>query len=107
MKKILLCFVLVVTPLYFSTVMEPTMIHAEEPYAKWGRLAVEKTQEKYPNAKLKDYKHIGRMHGTNTTLEKFKLWLTEGNREFGVLVNIEFDTKTEKVIDITFKEVKS
>lgn len=63
-------------------------------------------EEKYPNAVIKDYKHRGRVNGINTTMEKFKLWLQEGEREFGVLVNIEFDKETERVIDITFREVQ-
>ncbi|WHY78477.1 YqzG/YhdC family protein [Neobacillus sp. WH10] len=74
------------------------------PYAKWGTLAMEKTHEKYPNAKIIDYLHIGRKSGPNSTTEKFKLWLKDNSREFGVFVNIEFNNKTEKVIKITFKE---
>lgn len=74
-------------------------------YAKWGRLAMEKTKEKYPNASIVDYLHVGRVQGANTTMEKFKLWLKENEKEFGVEVRIEFDKDTEKVIRITFKEV--
>lgn len=80
-----------------------TVVAAE--YEKWGNLAVQKTKEKYPNAEVTDYKHIGRVAGINTTMEKFKLVVKEGEREFGVLVNIEFDKETERVIDISFKEV--
>lgn len=80
-------------------------IKAAEQYEKWGKLAMQNTQEKYPNAVIKDYKHIGRVKGINTTMEKFKLWLKEGEKEFGVLVNIEFDKDTEKVIEISYKEV--
>lgn len=79
----------------------------QPPYAKWGQLAMEKTKEKYPNANIVDYLHIGRVQGTNTTMEKFKLWLKEKEKEFGVEVHIEFDKDTEKVISITFKEVTS
>ncbi|WP_420490275.1 YqzG/YhdC family protein [Neobacillus drentensis] len=74
------------------------------PYAKWGTLAMEKTHEKYPNAKIIDYLHIGRISGPHSTTEKFKLWLKDNSREFGVFVNIEFNNKTEKVIKVTFKE---
>lgn len=78
---------------------------AQPPYAKWGKLAMEKTKEKYPNAQIVDYQHVSRVQGINTTMEKFKLWLKENEREFGVLVNIEFDKSTERVISITFREV--
>lgn len=106
MKKLLLCMILL-TVNFTLFIEEPPMVHAEKPYEKWGRLAVEKTKEKYPNAVIKDYKHVGRVQGINTTMEKFKLWLKENEREFGVLVNIEFNKETEAVIDITYKEVQN
>ena len=37
-----------------------SIVHAQPPYAKWGKLAVEKTKEKYPKAEIIDYLHIGR-----------------------------------------------
>lgn len=83
-------------------------VHAEKetpPYAKWGSLAVQKTAEKYPNAKVVDYLHIGRENKTNTAIEKFKLWLKSGDKEFGVFVDIEFDKNTEQIVNTTFKEV--
>lgn len=92
-------------PLGYFVETAPTAQNPEE-YAKWGKLALSKTQERYPNASVKDYKHIGRVHGTNTTVEKFKFWLKEKDREFGVLVNIEFDKESERVLDITFEEVE-
>lgn len=104
MKKILLCMMLLTIP--FSGLMNLSQTVSAAEYEKWGQLAVQKTKEKYPNAQIKDYKHVGRVQGINTTLEKFKLWLKEGEREFGVLVHIEFDKQTERVIDISFKEVE-
>jgi len=74
------------------------------PYAKWGTLALQKTHEKYPHAKIIDYLHIGRTTGPQTSTEKFKLWLKDNNKEFGVFVNIEFNKETEKVVKITFVE---
>ncbi|MGJ9459154.1 YqzG/YhdC family protein [Oceanobacillus sp. CF4.6] len=81
-------------------------VQAEEvpSYAKWGRLAVQETKSKYPDAKIVDYLHIGREANGNTTVEKFKLWLNEESREFGVFIHIEFDTETDEVINITFEE---
>lgn len=104
MKKILLCMMLLTIP--FAGLMNLSQTVSAAEYEKWGQLAVQKTKEKYPNAEIKDYKHVGRVQGINTTLEKFKLWLREGDREYGVLVNIEFDKKTERVIDISYKEVE-
>lgn len=73
-------------------------------YAKWGKLAMEKTKEKYPDAQIIDYLHRGRQEKDNAMIEKFKLWLREKHREFGVFVNIEFDAKTEEVLHISFSE---
>src|SRR3954449_5084293 len=83
------------------------LVHAEKetpPYAKWGNLAVQKTKEKYSNVKVIDYLHIGREDKTNTAIEKFKLWLKSGDKEFSVFVNIEFDKNTEQIVNMTFKE---
>ncbi len=73
-------------------------------YAKWGKLAMQETQSKYPHATIIDYLHEGSELKENTTVEKFKLWLKDGDHEFGVFVRIEYATDTEKVIAITFKE---
>ncbi|WP_019152599.1 DUF3889 domain-containing protein [Robertmurraya massiliosenegalensis] len=105
MKKILISLMLLSVPFAF-VINHSSFIQAEEKYAKWGQLAVSKTKEKYPNAEIKDYKHEGRVQGTNTTVEKFKLWLKEKDKEFGVLVSIEYDKESERVIDITYKEVE-
>ncbi|WP_419865703.1 DUF3889 domain-containing protein [Bacillus dakarensis] len=74
-------------------------------YAKWGKVAMEKTKEKYPQASIVDYLHVERIAGSQTTTERFKLWLKEQNKEFGVFVNIEFETDTERIVNVTFKEV--
>ncbi|MDR4945502.1 YqzG/YhdC family protein [Neobacillus cucumis] len=74
------------------------------PYAKWGTLAMEKTKERYPNANIIDYLHVGRVTGPHSTTEKFKLWLKDNQKEFGVFVDIEFNPITNEVIKTTFKE---
>ncbi|WP_318617550.1 YqzG/YhdC family protein [Sporosarcina sp. YIM B06819] len=84
-----------------------TIAHAQPgipAYAKWGSLAMQETQSKYPHAAIIDYLHEGREVKDDSTIEKFKLWLRDGDHEFGVLVTIEFATNTEKVIAITFQE---
>lgn len=84
-----------------------TTSHAEQEiptYAKWGKLAVKETQSKYPAANIIDYKHIGSESKGDSTIENFKLWLKEGDGEFGVFVRIEYITKIEKVVEIKFEE---
>lgn len=74
------------------------------PYAKWGQLALKETKAKYPRADIIDYLHVGRVENTKYTTETFKLWLKQGDREFGVLINIEFDPKTDGIRKISFRE---
>lgn len=83
------------------------LILAQQPapsYAKWGQIAMKKTKEKYPQADIIDYLHIGREKGTKYSTEKFKLWLKTDNKEFGVFVDITFDNKTEQIKDIKYRE---
>ena len=73
-------------------------------YAKWGLLAVKETKLKYTEAQVVDYLHKGRVEKGNETTEMFKLWLKGKEREFGVFVNITFETNTEEVLNISFTE---
>ncbi|MEH7482233.1 DUF3889 domain-containing protein [Neobacillus drentensis] len=110
MKKILIS--LYISLLFISESVYPlTSIHTANaqhkpipPYAKWGTFALQKTHEKYPHAKIIDYLHVGRTSKPQTSTERFKLWLKENNREFGVFINIEFNKETEKVLKVTFEE---
>lgn len=77
---------------------------SEPAYAKWGQIAMQKTKERYPKASIIDYLHVGKDTGEHTSIEKFKLWLREDSREFGVYIDITFENSTEKVINIKFTE---
>lgn len=74
------------------------------PYAKWGQVAMKKTKERYPQANIIDYLHIGREKGPKNSTEKFKLWLKTDSKEFGVFVDITFENETEQIKDIKFRE---
>ncbi len=76
------------------------------PYAKWGQISMEKTKQKYPKADIIDYLHIGRESGAETSVEKFKLWLRENKKEFGVYVDITFNSKTEEIIKVDIRKAK-
>ena len=73
-------------------------------YAKWGKLAVMETQSKYPNASIIDYLYEGRVTKENSTIERFKLWIKDNNKEFGVFVRIEYTTSTGELIKIELQE---
>jgi hypothetical protein len=108
MKKLLLC----VSILLGSTLSYPSYIehpaHAQQkptpPYAKWSVIAMDKVKSKYPNAKVVDYLYVGRNNGDLTSTERFKFWLKDNQREFGVYVNIEFNKETQQVTNVTYQE---
>ncbi|MGD6778543.1 DUF3889 domain-containing protein [Sutcliffiella horikoshii] len=75
-------------------------------YAKWGQLAMKRTKEDYPKADIVDYLHIGRQEGPILTTEKFRLWLKEEEKEFGVNVTISFYKDTETVKEVKLEEIK-
>lgn len=106
--RLFISFVLIISTILFGKVMtSPPETRAEvvtPAYAKWGRIAMQKVKEKYEKANVIDYLHIGREIGEKVSTEKFKLWLREGEREFGVFVNIIFNNDTEEIIDIQFEE---
>ncbi|MEX2105168.1 MAG: DUF3889 domain-containing protein [Bacilli bacterium] len=78
----------------------------EEPtYAKWGRLAMQETKNKYPRADIVDYLHVGAVtESPSITVDKFKLWLRQDQREGGVYVNIHYETATDRVIPFRFRK---
>jgi Protein of unknown function (DUF3889) len=85
----------------------PSIAHTQEEnpaYAKWGRLAVKEVQSNYPDATVIDYLHEGRETKGDKTIEKFKLWLKDSDKEFGVFVRIEYTTETEEILNVEFRE---
>lgn len=81
-------------------------IHQETPaYAKWGQVAVKETQSKFPHSSIIDYLYEGSEPKENSTIEKFRLWLKENDKEFGVSVKIEYITDTNELIHIQIHEI--
>lgn len=106
MKKIVIALGITASTLSVTTHI-PTIAPAQQEipaYAKWGQLAIKETQSKYPNARVIDYLHEGSETKENNTIEKFRLWLKDDTKEFGVSVKIEFITDTHEVINIKMEE---
>lgn len=110
MNKSLIATCLSVLFVFVPFLDKPTginTVHAEKAassHAKWGKIAMKKTSEKYPSAKIYDYLHVKREQRGNYSIETFKLWLDENNYKFEVIVNISFDTKSEKIINVSFQK---
>jgi Protein of unknown function (DUF3889) len=100
-----LCFLFVFVPFLNSPISINT-VNAEKTipsHAKWGKIAMEKANERYPSARIYDYLHVKREQRGDYSVETFKLWLNENNNKFEVIVNISFDTKTEKISNISLQ----
>lgn len=109
MKKLLCC--VVISFIYCGSNFYPLYTaYAQQkpapPYADWSLLAFKKTKNKYPNAHIVDYLHIGKTKENSSSVEKFKFWLKDNQREFGVIVTIEFENSTARVLKVTFEETK-
>ena len=93
-----------VQPTSIIAMSTPSLVEEIPPYAKWSRIAIQATKEKYPNIAIVDYLHIGREITNEKATEKFKLWLRGQEKEFGVFIDVQFNLETEEVIEITFEE---
>lgn len=106
MRKTMMAFGMLI--IFYSALSHiPTINYAQQEtpvYAKWGQLVMKETELKYPHAKIVDYLHVARESNSDQTIETFKLWLKEGDKEFGVYVIITFVTETEKIVTIDFQE---
>jgi hypothetical protein len=91
-----------------STTAFSVHAHAETKvlsYEEYGRIAMRKTMEKYPGAQITDYLHVGKKRKKETSIETFKLTLKEKNKTFQVLVLVEYNEKTKKVVKVTFEKI--
>lgn len=107
-KLYLLGIVLVCLTVFIQTAMVANAQQETPPaYAKWGQMAIKEVKAKYPSAKIIDYLHEGKeVHGAST-IEKFKLWLKQPDKEFGVYVRISYQSATQKVEKIELQESTS
>jgi len=103
----LLGLLLVCLAVFIQTPMAANAQQETPAYAKWGQLAIKEVKTKYPSAKIIDYLHEGKeVHGAST-IEKFKLWLKQPDKEFGVYVRISYQSATQKVEKIELQESTS
>ncbi|KOP80482.1 hypothetical protein AMS59_03615 [Lysinibacillus sp. FJAT-14745] len=103
------CVILGIFLVWFA-VHIPTSAYAQQgipTHAQWGKVAIKETQAKYPQAKILDYLHEGSEVIEDSTIEKFKLWLKQNDKEFGVKVQIKYVTNTNKMVKIEFQESTS
>ncbi|WP_339249346.1 DUF3889 domain-containing protein [Sporosarcina sp. FSL W8-0480] len=106
MRHMLIALGLIITTTHSTLTHQSVVINEpiEPAYAKWGQLAMKEVKAKYPNADIIDYLHEGSESVGDSTVEKFKLWLKEANREFGVFVRITYKTNTGEVEGIDYRE---
>ncbi len=101
--NILMIFCMTVSASVFSV-----QVHAETKtlsYEEFGRAAMKKAKEEFPDAQIVDYLHVGKKRKAETSIETFKLTLKENNKPFEVFVFIEYNEKTKKIIKVTLDKV--
>ncbi|NIK68919.1 MULTISPECIES: YqzG/YhdC family protein [unclassified Paenibacillus] len=99
-----LIYMLIVAVFAFAV---PSAAHAEPSYAKYGRIAMQETANKYPDADIIDYKYEGHFSASGSRAEeRFKLWLRGGGSEFGVRVHVIVATDSGQVRDIRIEELR-
>lgn len=87
-----------------GVVIVPSLAASQPDYAKWGRIAMQQTSARY-QASIVDYEHMGRTQvRAGIAEEKFKLWLRDQNREFGVIITLQFYTANDQLISINYQE---
>ncbi|UOY93070.1 YqzG/YhdC family protein [Ectobacillus sp. JY-23] len=95
---LLVCLLILTTAQVYAARQDPS-------YAKWGKLAVLTTKEKYPQLDIIDYLYVGREKlAADIAVEKFKFWVRDGEREYGLFIDIELQLPDEQVRRITFRE---
>jgi Protein of unknown function (DUF3889) len=76
-------------------------------YAKWGKIAVAEAKRCHPNAAVVDYLHIGRTLVSDAVAEEaFRLWMREGTKEWGILVRVQFNPRTEELLRVTCQDLR-
>ena len=79
---------------------------AEPDYAKWGRLAMQTVHDKF-DADIVDYRYLGRSgERQGEAVESFRLRLKRQDREFGVLVRITVDTRTNEAKRVESRQLE-
>jgi len=72
-----------------------------EAYGPWGVKGMEATRKRYPNANIRDYRHIGRQ-----AAETFRYELEENGKAWTVHAIVVFDPQTNELISVELKEEK-
>jgi hypothetical protein len=96
-------------PVWYKPPRQPSVTSAvfTPSYAKWGQLAMRETAKRY-HGDIVDYEHLGsREAAPGITEERFRLWLKEEHRQFGVLVSIQFETITDRVVRLELTEQRN
>jgi hypothetical protein len=76
----------------------------ENDYAKWGKLAIEETKQKYPDSRVSDYQYDTRMiNPDGTIVDYFDFTVYQDNSKRLVKVGVAH-TEDDKLIDIKFEE---
>ncbi|MBY6037345.1 YqzG/YhdC family protein [Fictibacillus nanhaiensis] len=87
------------TPMNMDTAIE------QKDYAKWGKMALKETRQKYPNSKISDYDYDTRKVSPDGTItDYFDFTITQDTNKRLVKVGV-MHTEDDKLIDMKFEEI--
>lgn len=82
--------------------MDSSLTHKD--YAKWGKMALAETKEKYPNSRVSDYQYDTRNISPDGTItDTFDFTVYQKDRKHLVKVGVMHDDKS--LIDMKFEEM--
>ncbi|TCP29291.1 uncharacterized protein DUF3889 [Scopulibacillus darangshiensis] len=85
----------------------PNEAYLQTDYEKWGRIAVEKTKERYPDSAVSDYDYEGHEKiADNVAADWFEFELKRGQKERMVKVRVKYSPETNKLISVDFYELQ-
>ncbi|MBS4196329.1 DUF3889 domain-containing protein [Lederbergia citri] len=111
MKNILITKIAAVLALSFfiGAVTHNHQVFAQQQelsYEKWGRVAIEKLKERYPNEEISDYLFAGsKKISEKEVVDTFLFVVIKNGKEVEVRVKISYNPKTNQVISSNIQEI--
>ncbi|MDN4524794.1 DUF3889 domain-containing protein [Fictibacillus fluitans] len=87
------------TPQNMSTPMR-------QDYARWGKIALERTRERYPDSTISDYQYdTRRVNADGTVIDFFDFIVTQHDVEKDIKVKVLHNASDGKLISVAFEEI--
>ncbi|MFC7395400.1 DUF3889 domain-containing protein [Scopulibacillus cellulosilyticus] len=107
MKALFKCALPFIITCCFFVLSFPNEAYLQTDYAKWGKIALEKTKERYPDSNVSDYAYMGHEKiADNVAADWFEFQLKRDGKTKSLKVRVTYSSETDKLIDINFFELE-